>query len=333
MHQFEFAVEQSWPPASWRDVPVVVGVSGGPDSVALLRALHAIATPGKAGLIAAHFNHGLRPEAQHDEQFVRDLCEKLSLRCEVGSGSITPRGGEGLESAARKARYTFLKQVAHDCGARYVAVAHTADDQAETVLHRILRGTGIAGVRGMPRVRPLSHATSLIRPLLAVSRADVRQYLADIGQPYCEDATNADPRFTRSRIRHELMPMLQERFNPQVVEALLRLSQAATGTQQFVETLVEQLHGRAVTRSSPTQLEVTCKVELDCRALMEQPRHLVRELFVALWKEQVWPQQRMAFSHWDALADLALNGKPGQSICLPDGVVARREDAVLKLTK
>ena len=207
----------AWPPESWADVSVLVAVSGGADSVALLRGLAGLKVGGEGKLVVGHFNHRLRgEESDGDEQFVARLAEELGLglecgRLEAGDIDACP---DGIEEAARRQRYRFLTETAERVGARYVACAHTADDQVETVLHRILRGTGIAGLAGIPRCRRLSPAVTLIRPLLEVRRAELVDYLASLGQSYREDSSNLDRRFTRNRIRHDLLPQLAKDFNP-----------------------------------------------------------------------------------------------------------------------
>ena len=172
LHPLETRLAEAWPPEDWQDVTVLVAVSGGADSVALLRAIVALKTAGEGRLVAAHLNHQLRPaEAEADQALVVELCRRLGVACEVGRVRLDlagPEGRDGLEAAARRARYQFLEATAARLGARFVVTAHTADDQAETILHRILRGTGIGGLSGMARARPLGPAT-LIRPLLAVS--------------------------------------------------------------------------------------------------------------------------------------------------------------------
>ena len=167
-------------------------------------------------------------------------------------------------------------------GARFVATAHTADDQAETILHRIVRGTGIRGLSGMARARPLGHAT-LIRPLLAMRRTELQAYLDAIKQPYRHDASNADLRFTRNRIRHETMPHLRECYNTSATEALLRLGSLAGEAQAVVDELVEELFTRCVKTESPEAV----RMELD--TLQNRPRYLLRELLMAVWQRQGWP--------------------------------------------
>jgi len=253
LHPIEAKLAAAWPPQTWQDVTVLLAVSGGADSVALLRAMTALHPGGEGRLAVAHFNHRLREDqSAADEAFVVDLCRQLGTPCEAGHGrpgELSGCGRDGLEAAARKARYEFLAATAARLGARYVVTAHTADDQAETILHRIIRGTGIGGLRGMARARllrlpflerdqpeelseepvqwaefPSPGTATLIRPLLEIRRGELVDYLDDLAQPYRSDASNADVRFTRNRIRHELLPRLAEQFNSAVVDALLRLA-------------------------------------------------------------------------------------------------------------
>ena len=169
LHPFETRLAASWPPEDWKDLTVLAAVSGGGDSVALLRGLAALKLPGEGRLIAAHVNHKLRgADSDADQAFVQELCGQLGLACEVATAAVDPTAGsrgQGIEATARRARYAVLEEMAGRVGARFVVTAHTADDQAETILHRILRGTGIRGLSGMSRSRRLGPAT-LLRPLL-----------------------------------------------------------------------------------------------------------------------------------------------------------------------
>ena len=198
---------------------VVVAVSGGGDSVGLLRLLNELRDACFLRLSVAHLDHGTRGDAgRADAAFVAELAGSLGLMFDPGHWSPSREGH--FEADARAARYAWLVEVAKRRDAAFVAVGHTRDDQAETILHRILRGTGPKGLSGMPRKRALGDGVSLIRPLLDVSRDEVaRFYLAAIGQPFREDATNADLGRTRSRIRHDLLPKLAAEYNPKVAEA------------------------------------------------------------------------------------------------------------------
>ncbi|MGO8746988.1 MAG: tRNA lysidine(34) synthetase TilS [Thermoguttaceae bacterium] len=326
-------MSEAWPPASWHDVTVLAAVSGGADSVALLRILRSLKKEGDGGLLAAHFNHRLRGgESDADEAFVANLCRKTDVKCEVGRarGDHFAAASDGVEAAARVARYDFLRETAARVGARYVVTGHTADDQAETILHRILRGTGIAGLGGMARARPLGPAATLIRPLLGFRRNELVAYLAELGQPFRSDSSNADRAFTRNRIRCQLLPELAEQYNPEVVAALLRLGRLAGEVQTVVDDLVADLQARAVAYPSPGVARISLT------ALAGQPPYIVRELFMAVWRHSDWPLQSMGFREWDLLARMALPcpalPAPTKQM-LPGGILAETRSDGLRLNR
>jgi tRNA(Ile)-lysidine synthase len=327
---FEQRLAADWPPAGWQEVTVVVAVSGGADSVALLRALQALKTAGAGRLIAAHCNHRLRGDASEgDAAFVKELCQRLRVPCEVGMVDVpASERGDGLEAAARGARYAFLSQIAQQHGARYLATAHTADDQAETILHRIVRGTGLAGLAGIPRVRPLNPLTTLIRPLLWARRHEVLEYLSGLDQDFRQDATNLESRFTRNRIRLELLPQLAEQFNPAIVEALLRLGQLAGEAQEVLSSAADELFERAVSRMGSAGWRI------DARPLHGQPRYLIREMLIGLWRQAGWPEQSMGLTEWQRLAELLTSEQPATHV-LPGNVTAQWNptQACLELTR
>jgi len=303
LHSFEAALARSWPPEQWQDVTVVVAVSGGADSVALLRALCALHASGPGRIVAAHLNHGLRGEqAAADERFVVELCEQLGVQCEVGHARVAESAqqqGDGLEAAARKERYRFLAEVAGRVGGRFVATAHTADDQAETILHHVLRGTGLRGLGGMRRTRRLGPAV-LIRPLLEFRREELRNYLRELGQPYREDRSNTDLGLTRNRIRHELLPRLAAEFNPRVVEALVRLGRLASEAHELLAQQAQELGRRCLLAEDQNSLR------LDAAQAADQPPYLVREMLAGLWHSKGWPMQAMGWAEWEALAGMLL---------------------------
>ena len=227
--------------------PVVVGVSGGADSVALVLALHELARSDFAAtLTAAHLHHGLRETtADEDQSFVENLAKRLGLPCitqRLDVLALAARDSVGVEEAARNARRRFLIGAARRAGARKVALGHTADDRAETVLFNILRGTGLEGLATLgPRaILSPEDGIEIIRPLVDLSRAEVRAFLEARGQAWREDETNEDPAFARNRLRREVLPLLREAANPKVDEALLRLAdQAADAAAVLADALDE----------------------------------------------------------------------------------------------
>jgi tRNA(Ile)-lysidine synthase len=337
---FETKLAAAWPAATWRDVTVLLAVSGGADSVALLRGMAAIEKDGAGRLIVAHFNHRLRAaESDADEAFVADLCQSLGIALEVGranSDELTAAGKDGLEAAARAARYRFLEDTGNRFGARYLVTAHTADDQAETILHRILRGTGLAGLSGIPRVRVLNPAIILMRPMLEFRRAEVLAYLNALNQPYRNDATNSDPAFTRNRLRNELLPQLSRDYNANVIEAVLRLGALADQAQSVIDGLVDGLMRGCVEREGKRALSINCD------ALGNVTPYLIREVLIAVWRQQDWPQQDMSYDKWDELASFVLppvgagecGGRAARAKkVFPGGVCAEKQRELLTLTR
>jgi tRNA(Ile)-lysidine synthase len=336
---FESELERAWPPHDWCNVNVVLAVSGGADSVALLRA--AVAAKQRAGgrgeLLVAHLNHRLREDSDADAQWVAALSRDLNVPCEIGTADIAQLAaakGDGLEDAARTARYDFLLRVAEEFGARYVAVAHTADDQIETVLHRILRGTGLAGLAGMSANRPLSAAVTIVRPLLTVRRDAVVAYLSTLGQDFREDASNRDVRFTRSRLRHELLPQLRAEYNAEVDEALLRLAHQAADTQRFVTVLAEATCSKRIILDRELgELETASEVRIQRSGLDSAPVLLAREVGRLAWKRAHWPLQSMGFAEWQQLAALLTDGPVGNTSNFPGGIRAEATEVFLILRR
>lgn len=275
--------------------------------------------------MAAHVNHGLRgEESDADEEFVREVCARYDLELIVHRLEQS-FAGAGLEERAREARYELLTQTAEARGARFVVVAHTADDQAETILHHVLRGTGLTGLAGMSKFRSLSPAVTLVRPLLGVRRQTLRDYLAALGQDFREDSSNADTLFTRNRLRHELLPHLAEQYNPSVIDALVRLGQLAAESRTIVEAHLEPLLEQAVQIDADPPL-----VTIDCAALEAQSRPIVRELLIAAWNEVEWPMQDMTFAHWEQLAELIIEPK-ARKVMFPGAILAERAGTMVTL--
>lgn len=216
--------------------PVLLGVSGGIDSMALLHCLHALDFP----ILCAHFNHRLRPAAERDRDLVRSAAAELGVPFIEGEGDVQAlhrETGLGLEAAARRLRYRFLFRQAALHRARAVVTAHTADDRIETVLMNLLRGTGLRGLRGiLPRtVLPeFDPAIPLDRPLLGAWRSSIAAYQAEAGFAFVVDETNADVEYFRNRVRHEILPALAGHA-PLVRSNLLRLAQAAAEDEGFIE--------------------------------------------------------------------------------------------------
>lgn len=218
---------------------VLVGVSGGPDSMALLHALAALRPALGCRLHAAHVDHGLRPrETPAEERLVAGICRDLEIPLaveRVATQEVARRRRLSLEEAARVLRYRFFEAAARECGAGRIAVAHTADDQAEEVLIRLLRGAGRGGLSGM---RP-RRENGVVRPLLGLWRRDVLAYLAAGDTPYCLDSSNMDRRFLRNRVRHDLLAELRA-YNPAISATLCRTAEVLAAEDDLLARLTAE---------------------------------------------------------------------------------------------
>ena len=217
-----------------------VAVSGGADSVVLLHILQNLSATFKIQLVVLHVNHQLRgPDSAADELFVRQLADRLSLECIVALSPVSE--GEGnLEQAARDRRRRFFQQQIESGLVRRIATGHTLSDQAETVLFRLLRGSGIAGLSGLRFVT----ADHLIRPLLSLSRTEIREWATTKGLVWREDTSNLDPRFTRNRIRHEFLPLAREVFHPRVERVLAGTAMLAQSEEDYWAGLISEIFGK-----------------------------------------------------------------------------------------
>jgi tRNA(Ile)-lysidine synthase len=312
------------PGCGFWDAPLVVGVSGGADSVALLLGLVRLRPPAAGQLVIAHAEYDLREEAADDSRFVAGLADRFGLpfvsRPIAVRGVADPAGNEGL---ARRLRYEFLEATARACSARHVAVGHTADDQAETVLHRVLRGTGPAGLAGMRSARMLCDGVALVRPLLGLHRVTVRSFLENEGESWCEDRTNAETRIARNFLRHDVLGPAAKGHYPAAAAALARLSRQAASLADALESAA----GHVLEMHSHRHGDGRVAIRVD--RLVPLDPHLLAEVFASLWRREGWPRRQMAARHYARLAGLAAAWGRNDPDCppafdLPGGVRATR---------
>lgn len=312
-----FAVERELlPPACG----VLVGVSGGADSVALLGMLGELAGEPGAGqrLTAAHLDHGLRAESSEEAGFVASLAERFGVPCVLGRRDVrgeADRRGVGIEEAARDARYEFLLDAARKAGADRVAVGHHADDNTETVLFRVCRGTHLRGLRGIPAVRELGEGVRLVRPLLCLDRDTIRTWCRQRGLTWREDPTNADGRFARGFVRGELLPLIRHRLNPRVDDALLRLAAAAEEVEGFFDARARELLAAACVRSKEKELV------LDAGRLAGVRPPLGRYVLRLALERVDAPLRKVTAGHFAAAEGVVADGG---AVDLPGGVEIRR---------
>jgi tRNA(Ile)-lysidine synthase len=313
---------------------VIVALSGGPDSVALLRILRELEGEGELTVAGvAHLNHGLRDAASQDEQFSRALAAELNVPFRSERVTVRDRAAEwktSLEAAGRRVRYEFFERVANELGADVIATGHTRDDQAETFLLRLVRG---AGARGLAGIYPRSGR--VVRPLIEVGRQELRDYLAGVGQPFREDESNRDLAIPRNRVRHELLPWLAREFSPRVTDVLAaeaelarhdedRLRQEAIDLLDSI-VLVDSARQRPGGQASADTVET---VELDARAL--GALHPALGTRVARLSLQILaPDRFIGYEHVRRLLDLAREGEMAGSVSLPGQQAARRGAAIV----
>ncbi|HXK09886.1 MAG TPA: tRNA lysidine(34) synthetase TilS [Vicinamibacteria bacterium] len=307
-----------------RGQAIVAGLSGGADSVALLDALSSLRRRRGFRVVAAHLDHGLRPGAADDAAFCASLCERLDVpfrttRADVRARAARERGG--LEQAGRRERYAFLRSVRDEERGVAIAVAHTRDDQAETLLLRLLRGAGATGLGGM---RP--KAGDVLRPLLGVSRAEVLTHLRERGLAWREDPSNADPAYRRNRVRHELLPYLEERFNPGIRAALARTASILADDAAHLRAEAAALLDR-IARAEEGALALE-------RASLARAETAVARAAIRLALHRAGGLARIGAAHVDGVLRLARAKAPsGRRLPLPGGREALFTRAEVRIEK
>jgi tRNA(Ile)-lysidine synthase len=316
-HPLTAAVRRALPRLLPAGGGIVVAVSGGPDSVALLTVLHALdVNP----LVVAHINHHLRgPESDADAAFVENLATRFCLPFRLDHAPIPEHAS--IEATARQLRYEKLRGIAQSLNISNIATAHTLDDQAETIVMRLLRGTGLTGLGGIPPIRRW-RGIRIIRPLLHVRRECVVDLLSAAGVGFRTDSSNTDPRFTRNRIRHELLPVMTQNAPPNLVERLGRLSREARRLNRaIIRQAREDIHDCELAKAGFWTI-------LDAAKLAALSSDRTRELWRVVWQREGWPPGEMTRQHWQRLAEVA----HGQAIAVdcPGGIRVRRLDRIVR---
>ena len=236
---------------------IVVGVSGGPDSICLLNVLKNLQNELKINIVVAHINHMIRKEADSETVFVQDFCEQRDIKCFVKKADVLQIAKEkklGTEEVGRKIRYDFFEEVKNIVGGNKIATAHNANDNAETVLMNFLRGSGSTGLKGIEPIRD----NKLIRPIIECTRQEIEQYCNEKGLNPKYDKTNQENIYTRNKIRNMLIPYIQENFNPNIIETINRMSNLIATDEMYFKSIVKQSYKE--TFISRTEKEII----LDC---------------------------------------------------------------------
>jgi tRNA(Ile)-lysidine synthase len=300
---------------------VLAGVSGGADSVAMLDALVELRQQFGYRVAAAHLNHCIRAgESDRDERFVRELCARLGVDLIAERAESFDVQAGNLEERAREVRRAFFDRVAGELGASHVALAHTADDQAETVLMRLLRGAGAAGLAAMAECGP----GRIVRPMLTLRRRAILAYLRARGLAHVEDSSNREPAFLRNRVRHELLPKLEREYASGLAERLVELASEMRSLDGFMTELAAR--------------ELDAMFDAGIGSLALAPLRLLHPALQAavlrtFIDRRVGSLRRITRAHIDGMRHLALDGPPNGTFALPGGVAAVREYEILRVVR
>ncbi|MBQ2425578.1 MAG: tRNA lysidine(34) synthetase TilS [Lachnospiraceae bacterium] len=309
---------------------VLAAVSGGADSVCLLLVLKALEESLGIHVAAFHLHHGLRgAEADRDERFVRELCERLqvplnTVREDVAGYAKTH--GLSEEEAGRILRYQWLEKTAGEFGCRRIATAHHKDDQTETVLMNLFRGSGLRGLGGIRPVRLLSGELTLIRPLLGINRQEIETYLLEEKEAWCEDSTNKELIYARNKVRNELIPWIREHINDRAEEHILKTAAFASQADEYFVSQAEKLLGDGL------QDQEASFSEIDTVLFDSQPDIMKSYLIRAMIMKVSGSAKDISARHMDAIA--ALDGPGGGTLVdLPYGLQAMRSYQKLIIRK
>ena len=312
---------------------VLVAFSGGPDSLCLLDALSKTVSAGRLriNLSACHIDHMLRPCSGSDAEFCRSFCNERGIAFDLRRedvGATAAERGQCIEEAARDARYQLLEECARDCGARFVATGHNRDDQAETVLMRILRGTGLAGLAAIKPSRPIRKGCDivLVRPILEAGRKDIISYLKENGLAYLTDETNADTSYLRNRIRAELLPLLEERYSPAIRETLARLAASAGTAGEHIEILAnEAFHEAVIDKTNES-------VSLDATKLQTAGGFMLYEILKRAFKH-IGLDGLLTSGRFEPIANALEEGKTSGRLQVGEGASAEFQNGRLLVTR
>lgn len=308
---------------------VLIGVSGGPDSVALFHILHLLAPEMSLSLGVAHLNHCLRgKDSDNDEMFVQSLCKQFDLPYYSTREDVLAfkkQHGLSLEEAARRVRYEFYYTTAKENGFNKIALGHHQDDNAELILMHLFRGSGPLGISGIPPIRSLKEdSIHIIRPFIEQSKSQLINFLNKKDIEYVVDASNQDPSHLRNAIRHELLPLLKTTYNPNITETLNRLSSIIRSEETWLEDIIGPLFDQIATR---TENQITLRVSDFNRLPEAAQRRILRKSILEI-KGNI---RRITLSHVDSMIALAKKGDVTSRLDFPDQLRVLKTDDDLML--
>lgn len=306
---------------------VLVALSGGADSVCMLDLLVNLKEELNIKVAAAHLNHMIRgAEADRDEAYAAELCTKLSVPFfaeRVNVPEISEKYGISEELAGRNARYDFFKKICKEKGYNKIATAHNRNDRAETLLMRVIRGTGIDGLGGIKYNR----GDGVIRPILDIERCDIEKYCRDNDLHFCNDSTNSDSDYTRNRIRNELIPFIEDKFNPSIIDSLCALSDNSTEDADFINGYAKRLYDR-INNPMPKRKPVLLDIE-SLKIIQDSIKNRIIRLAA---KDAMGENYSLERVHVESIVDLT-NKTTGAKAELPKGLIASVKYGWLEFSK
>lgn len=286
---------------------IIIGVSGGPDSISLLYALNSIKNEFDIRLHVAHLDHRIRQDSYKDALYVKKICEKLSIPCTIKAIDVKPLAKDGsLEQAAREARLKFLFQTARKNGAKKIALGHTIDDQAETVLMRLLRGAGLYGLSGMAPKRKFS-GFMIIRPLIETRRREIEAFVKKTRLKPVTDSTNTDEAYLRNKVRRKLIPLLGREYNNNIVEVLNSLAETSSLDYDYLRSKALKIYKRL---GKTVNLKKFGKIHPSIQ-------RLIFRMHIERLKGST---RRINFKHIKEIEDLIANRPVNSIVNLPQGI-------------
>jgi len=306
---------------------IIVGLSGGPDSVCLLHVLKSIEESMNIMIVAVHVNHMLRgQDSFEDEEYVKNLCKKLNIKLKIEQidlQNIAKKKKLSIEEAGRDERYRIFEKTAKDLNANKIAVAHNKNDQAETILMNIIRGAGLSGLKGMDIKRG-----KIIRPLLHIDRLEIEEYCNKYKLEPRTDKTNLESIYTRNKIRLDLIPYINEQFNIDIISKLTKMSEIIKNENDFIEYYTEKLYNKALVKKSDGQ---DGQIVLNIKIFNSYHKGAKGRILRKAIKETIGFIKGIESVHIDDIIKLALDGRVGAMIHLPHKIRVEKSYQILKV--
>ena len=281
---------------------IVLGVSGGPDSISMLNILKEIKDDQiiKFEIYVAHINHMIRKEAIDDEKYVKDYCNRNDIKCYIKRIDVVKIANDkriGTEEAGRNARYDFFEEILKETDSNKISIAHNKNDKIETIIMHLLRGSGLSGLKGIEPIRD----NKFIRPLIECERSEIEQYCEENNLNPCIDKTNFENEYTRNKIRNIVIPYIKQEFNPNIIQTLSRLSEVVTEEVEYVDKQTQKIYQQILIEKTDEQ------VSLNLKKFNEQEKIIKSQLILLATKQLMGSTQGIEKIHIEDIIKLCNN--------------------------